>query len=1543
MINQNITSEKRQIIKQFIIQLLSIYLLFSPIYLLANEKVTLQLKWFHQFQFAGYYAAKEKGFYLDEGLDVKIKERDISLNNIQQIIDGKAEYGIADSSLFLYKSNNKPVVIVSSIFQHSPNVLISLKSNGIDSPYDLDNKNVLFYNNDSDGFSLFAMMRKLNVKPNIIRKREKNDYLKLVSEEVDLLPAYLTNEPFYFKKMNIKINIINPINYGIDLYGDMIFTNKNEVTNHPKRVEKFKRASLRGWEYALNNKEEIIQLIHKKYYSSKSIEHLRYEADAIERIINKQAIPLGTTDKGRIKYIYNLYQEYGLLKNDLDIGDFIFEEYQQNQPKIKLTKDEAIYLKNKKQISMCIDPDWMPYEMNDNGKHTGMASDYINLLEKNIGFQIKLVNTTSWNQTLTFAKERKCDIISLAAITEDRKLYLDFTKSYLKVPLILVTNSEELFIDDISKIDKEIGIVKGYAYKALIESKYPKIKLKEVTSLIEGFNQVKNKQLFGFIETLATTGFYINKEHLTEIKIAAKFDELLELGVATRNDEPHLKNIFNKAIDSISKEQRQQILDRWMAINYEQKMDYVLIVKWIAGIIFVFSIILFIILRVNRKLNSEILKRKETEVKLKKYIDEIKISSFVFKDTIDAILISDENGSILRINDAFTRLTGYSLDEVIGKNPNILKSGEHDTKFYEKLWNSVLTQGSWTGEIQNIKKNGERFISFQSISAIRDENGNVKYMTSVLHDITEQKKYEKQIEGFNKDLQEKVENRTNDLTKKTNKITDLLNNAAQGFLSFEKDFLIDDEYSLECEYLLGKDLKNKDITEFLFGNKIDKISFFKETIIDVLKEENELTSSLLLSLLVSEIIINKRAVLIDYKKLSDNKIMMILTNITDKKKLQTKLKKEQSILKMIVTIVSDSIQFYETKENFEEFCKDSILYINSKHTPKENTNTLSASLHTFKGLFAQLYMKNSVKKLHEFESKLSDFSEKKKNNNDLIKLIESLDLITCMNEDLEIITDTLGDKFLKEHSYIKIDENLINKLEDKILSISLLDTDQKHECEEILYDIKKIKNKSLHYHLSIYQKLCYQLCLSLNKSIYPFEISGESNIFVPDNFKPFINSLVHVFRNACDHGLETKEIRVALNKDEKGKISCAFKKTKKNLCIEISDDGKGIDINSLKDKILETKLSTKEKLDVLSKDEMLNFIFDSNFTTNVSVTQISGRGIGLSSVKLELEKLNGTVLIKTEVNEGTSFIFKLPLSNDLSKVRNGHSFDVFEDLIIHTNLDSKIIYANKSYLMFVQKDLDEVLQKKDSELVKLTNISNHQEDMDKLVQDETPLIYDEVIEHNANIHHYKTKKELSLDNNTNDKIVKITRRDISSYKRYHDLYTKHKILLKYIAEGESLEFILNEIIKSVESRNQNMICSILILDKSKQKLKIGAAPSLPGYYNNAIDGMHIGKEVGSCGAAAYLKQRVIVEDISTHKNWQFAKELAFKTNLHACWSQPLFSSGNEVLGTFAIYYNKPKKPNEFDIFLIEEIAIITAIAVEKYKNQLNEDKEISEE
>lgn len=152
--------------------------------------------------------------------------------------------------------------------------------------------------------------------------------------------------------------------------------------------------------------------------------------------------------------------------------------------------------------------------------------------------------------------------------------------------------------------------------------------------------------------------------------------------------------------------------------------------------------------------------------------------------------------------------------------------------------------------------------------------------------------------------------------------------------------------------------------------------------------------------------------------------------------------------------------------------------------------------------------------------------------------------------------------------------------------------------------------------------------------------------------------------------------------------------------------------------------------------------------------------------------------------------------------------------------------------------------------------------------------------------------------------------------------------LELMAGDKTLPIILKAIVQGVEKLNPTMICSILLLDSEGKHLEKGVAPSLPDFYNKALDGVEIGIGVGSCGTAAFTGERVIVSDITTHPYWAPYKELAAKAELKACWSEPILSSSHQVLGTFAIYHHDASTPTESDIATIEQTARLTSIVIE---------------
>ena len=178
--------------------------------------------------------------------------------------------------------------------------------------------------------------------------------------------------------------------------------------------------------------------------------------------------------------------------------------------------------------------------------------------------------------------------------------------------------------------------------------------------------------------------------------------------------------------------------------------------------------------------------------------------------------------------------------------------------------------------------------------------------------------------------------------------------------------------------------------------------------------------------------------------------------------------------------------------------------------------------------------------------------------------------------------------------------------------------------------------------------------------------------------------------------------------------------------------------------------------------------------------------------------------------------------------------------------------------------------------------------------------------------------------------VRINRRharDISDRKHSEQREQTRNHVLELLAHSAPRATILEAIVRGVEQEHPTMLCSILLLDNEGKHLLTGAAPSLPDFYNTAINGIEIGIGAGSCGTAAFTGQRVIVEDVQRHPYWAPYKELAHKAKLGACWSEPIRSASGKVLGTFAIYHHQAHKPTDAEIRLIEQTANLAEIAL----------------
>ena len=299
----------------------------------ANETVNLQLRWHHQFQFAGYYAALEKGYYAKAGLNVIIHEGSVKKTPISEVLNGHAQYGAANSEVLYERLHGSPLVALAAIFQHSPSVLLARKD--LSSPSDLIDKKVMMFNKSMDT-DLLAMLTNEGVDTKRVGIVESSFELQdLIDGRVDAFNAYLTNETYFLKWQKFPFTIINPRNYGVDFYSDILFTTEEEIRLHPDRVKAFRQATIDGWTYALAHPDEIIELLIDKYYVEKSRRHLQFEADAVRPLVVPDLIEIGHMNPARWQSMADIFA-----KADMADKEHIAERLENftYDPDIKLDK-----------------------------------------------------------------------------------------------------------------------------------------------------------------------------------------------------------------------------------------------------------------------------------------------------------------------------------------------------------------------------------------------------------------------------------------------------------------------------------------------------------------------------------------------------------------------------------------------------------------------------------------------------------------------------------------------------------------------------------------------------------------------------------------------------------------------------------------------------------------------------------------------------------------------------------------------------------------------------------------------------------------------------------------------------------------------------------------------------------------------------------------------------------------------------------------------------------------------------------------------------
>jgi NitT/TauT family transport system substrate-binding protein len=284
----------------------------------ALTSVTLQLRWTHQAQFAGYYAADQNGYYAEEGLAVSFLEGGPNVDTLPPVLSGAAQFGLANMDiLILARAEGKPVRAVATDYRRWPGVYISLADSDIRMPQDFVGKTIAV--GRAGRPVLNALMTRVGISPDQYTVVDSTpDLTQLYSGEVQVRSVFLTNEVLAARAAGYELNLIFPDDYGIHAYNDILFTTDDLIANDSDLVRRFLRATLRGWTYAVENPTAIGPLV-LKYNPDADVEHENDFMIASLPLINTGEDHIGWMKPEVWAGMEQLLREQNMLAEPLDV------------------------------------------------------------------------------------------------------------------------------------------------------------------------------------------------------------------------------------------------------------------------------------------------------------------------------------------------------------------------------------------------------------------------------------------------------------------------------------------------------------------------------------------------------------------------------------------------------------------------------------------------------------------------------------------------------------------------------------------------------------------------------------------------------------------------------------------------------------------------------------------------------------------------------------------------------------------------------------------------------------------------------------------------------------------------------------------------------------------------------------------------------------------------------------------------------------------------------------------------------------------------
>jgi two-component system sensor histidine kinase EvgS len=355
---------------------------------------------------------------------------------------------------------------------------------------------------------------------------------------------------------------------------------------------------------------------------------------------------------------------------------------------LPLSENEKKWLQQHQRIRFSGDPNWLPYEaFTDKGEYIGIVADYLKLIETRLGIEIDRVPSNSWIESINKIKNGEIDILSETSDSELNSS-LTFTQSYISSPVTITMRNTQNYVQNIDEIkDKKIAVINGYGYVPEIKKGYPNIQFYVVNSIQEGLTDVSVGKMDALISTLAQTSYHISELGINNVRIVGKTQFTTKLAFGMREEFAPLVPLFNRALNSISQNEQQQILERWGKAKFISRIDY----AWLIKISLFLMTILGIFIYWNRTLKKEVVRRKQLEEQTRRLIDAIPLQ----------ILVTKVDGTILTANPK--ALEDYHIDKANLGQLHMADFYANNTDRVEIL-NELSTQGSVKQKIVSFKR-----------------------------------------------------------------------------------------------------------------------------------------------------------------------------------------------------------------------------------------------------------------------------------------------------------------------------------------------------------------------------------------------------------------------------------------------------------------------------------------------------------------------------------------------------------------------------------------------------------------------------------------------------------------------------------------------------------------------------------------------------------------------------------------------------------------------------------------------------------------------